>query len=52
MDVYLINSEIVGVEDGEESDDDAGDGQEVEHGVKQLAPDPTATPTRAVEQDC
>jgi len=52
LDVYLINSEIVRVENGEKADDDAGDGQEVEHGVEQLAPDPAAATARAVEQDC
>ncbi len=38
------------VEDRDETDDDAGDGQQVEHGVKQLVPDPTAAATRSVEQ--
>ncbi len=38
------------VEDRDEPDDDAGDGQQVEHGVKQLVPDPTAAATRSVEQ--
>ena len=33
-----------------EADDDAGDGQEVEHGVDQLAPDPPAAPAGSVHQ--
>jgi hypothetical protein len=40
----------VRVEDRNETDDDAGDGQQVEHCVKQLVPDPTAAATGSVEQ--
>ena len=33
-----------------EPDDNAWDGQEVEHGVDQLAPDPPAAPAGSVDQ--
>ena len=45
----LINPVVVGVEDCDEPDDDAGDGQHVEHRVEQLVPDPAAAPARSVE---
>ena len=38
------------VEDGDEADDDAGDGHQVEHRVEQLVPDPPAAAAGAVEQ--
>ena len=42
--------EGVVVPGGHEADDDAGDGEEVEHGVDQLAPDPPAAPAGSVHQ--
>ncbi len=40
----------MGVEDRDESDDDARDSQQVEHRVEQLVPDPAAAPARPVEK--
>ena len=48
--MHLINSEIVRVENSKEANYNAGDGQEVEHGVKQLAPDTATAPAGSVEQ--
>jgi hypothetical protein len=50
MCVYLIHPVVVGVENGDEADGDAGDGHQVEHGVEQLVPDPAAAAARPVEQ--
>ena len=38
--------QVVRVEHGDESDSDAGDGQDVEHGVQELVPDAAAAPAR------
>ena len=38
------------VDDGEESDCDARDGQDVEHGVQELVPDTAAAAAGAVDQ--
>ena len=45
-----VGAEVVAVEDGEESDGDAGDGQDVEDGVQQLVPDAAAAAASAVHQ--
>ena len=46
----MINPEVVRIKDRDESDDDARDGQQVEHRVEQLVPDPPAAAAGAVEQ--
>lgn len=46
----FVRLELVIVPGGDEAHHDAGDGQQVEHGVKQLAPDSFATSTRAIHQ--
>ena len=41
---------LVPVEDGHEADDDARDGQDVEHGVEELVPDAAAAAASAVHE--
>ena len=45
-----VGAEVVRVEHGDEADDDAGDGQDVEDGVQQLVPDAAAAAAGAVHQ--
>ena len=45
-----VGAEVVAVEDGEEADGDAGDGQDVEDGVEELVPQAAAAAAGAVHQ--
>ena len=47
---FLVRAQVVRVQDGEEADGDARDGQDVKHGVQQLVPDATTAAARAVHQ--
>lgn len=46
----FVHSQVVRVEDSNESDDDAGNSQNVEDGVKQFVPNATATTAGPVHQ--
>ena len=48
--VALDGPQIVGVEHGDEGDGDARDGEDVEHRVQQLVPDPAAAAASAVHE--
>ena len=46
--LVVVKAQVVRVQDGDEADGDARDGQNVEHGVQELVPDAAATSTRPV----